>query len=143
MSARDAGPLIVYFDGDCGFCQRSVAWALARDHARRLSAVPSRSPQGVARLGTQADAAPRQIRAWSATDGLVGGIDAVAAMCARLPGWGWAAWLLRFPLVRPFAALGYRVIAAVRRRLGGSADACPLPTHPAQAPDAPEGIRRG
>lgn len=142
MSARDAGPLIVYFDGDCGFCQRSVAWALARDHARRLTAVPSQSPEGVTRLGVRADASPRQIRAWSEQEGLVGGIDAVAAMCARLPGWGWAAWVLRFPPIRPFAALGYRAIASVRRRLGGSPDSCPLPSRP-EAPAAADERRRG
>lgn len=142
MNARDEGPLIVYYDGDCGFCQRSVAWALARDRARLLSAVPSRSPKGIARLGEQADDAPRQIRAWSDREGLLGGIDAVAAMCARLPGWGWAAWALRFPPLRPFASLGYLAIAAVRRRLGGSPDACPLPSHP-EAAASREERRRG
>lgn len=130
MSTRDEGPLIVYFDGDCGFCQRSVGWALARDHARRLTAVPSATPEARARLGDMAAGAPRQIRAWSEGGGLVGGIDAIAAMCARLPGWQWAAWLLRFPPVRPFASVGYRAIAAVRRRLGGPSDRCELPRHP-------------
>lgn len=130
MSAQDEGPLTVYFDGDCGFCQRSVAWALARDRARQLTAVPSGSAEARARLGAPSAEGSRQIRAWSERDGLVGGIDAIAAMCARLPGWGWAARLLRFPPLRPFASLGYRAVAALRRRLGGPADACTLPRHP-------------
>lgn len=130
MNTRDDGPLTVYFDGDCGFCQRSVAWALARDHARRLTAVPSAAPEARARLGEPAANTPRQIRAWSEAGGLVGGIDAIAAMCVRLPGWQWAAWLLRFPPLRPFASLGYRVIAVLRRRLAGPADSCAVPRHP-------------
>ncbi len=137
MTARDAGPLTVYFDGDCGFCQRSVAWALARDRAHRLTAVPSGSPEGIARLGPRDETAPREIRAWSETDGLVGGIDAIAAMCARLPDWSWAAGLLRFAPIRPFAGLGYRIIAAIRRRLGGRPVSCEMPRHPG-APTGPK-----
>ncbi len=127
MSGRPMTPLVVYYDGDCGFCQRSVAWAMARDRHGRLEAVPSASPEALARLGPRREGAPRQIRAWSAEGGLVGGIDAIAAMCERLPGWGWAAALLRFPPVRPFARLGYAAIAALRQRLGSPADACALP----------------
>lgn len=130
MNTRDAGMLTVYFDGECGFCQRSVAWALARDRDRRLCAVPSGSPEGVARLGPRIEGAPSRIRAWSESGGLVDGIDAIAAMCARLPGWGFAAALLRFPPLRPFAALGYAGIAAVRRRLGPPAESCEIPGRP-------------
>jgi predicted DCC family thiol-disulfide oxidoreductase YuxK len=38
--------VIVLYDGDCGFCRRSVDWALRRDRDRRLTATPIQSPMG-------------------------------------------------------------------------------------------------
>ncbi|MBI2506250.1 MAG: DUF393 domain-containing protein [Candidatus Latescibacteria bacterium] len=35
-----AGQYWLLWDGDCGFCRRAVAWALARDREGRLAALP-------------------------------------------------------------------------------------------------------
>jgi predicted DCC family thiol-disulfide oxidoreductase YuxK len=49
--------VIVLYDGDCGFCRRSVDWALRRDLERRLTATPIQSPMGDFLL---ADLTPQQ-----------------------------------------------------------------------------------
>jgi predicted DCC family thiol-disulfide oxidoreductase YuxK len=49
--------VIVLYDGDCGFCRRSVDWALRRDRDSRLTATPIQSPAGERLL---ADLAPEQ-----------------------------------------------------------------------------------
>jgi predicted DCC family thiol-disulfide oxidoreductase YuxK len=38
--------VIVLYDGDCGFCRRSVDWVLRRDRDRRLTATPIQSTTG-------------------------------------------------------------------------------------------------
>jgi predicted DCC family thiol-disulfide oxidoreductase YuxK len=39
------GRLLVIFDGQCGFCNRSVRWFLRRDRRDRLRFVASDSPK--------------------------------------------------------------------------------------------------
>src|ERR1039458_6972226 len=38
------GRLLVVYDGECGFCNRSIRWFLRRDRGDRLRFVPSNSP---------------------------------------------------------------------------------------------------
>ena len=49
--------MIVLYDADCGFCRRSVDWALRRDRDRRLTATPIQSTMGEFLL---ADLTPEQ-----------------------------------------------------------------------------------
>ena len=49
--------MIVLYDADCGFCRRSVEWALRRDYYRRLTATPIQSRMGEFLLG---DLTPEQ-----------------------------------------------------------------------------------
>lgn len=121
-----AGGPIVLYDGTCGFCARSVQWILAheRDHAIRfaplqgttavqLRAVHPRIPETIDSVVYIADG-----RAHLRSKALLH-----AARHMRAP-WGWAhglRWLPGFAL-----DLGYRVIAALRYRIWGHADACAL-----------------
>ena len=38
--------VVVIFDGECAFCDRSIKWIMARDHAARISFAPRKSPAG-------------------------------------------------------------------------------------------------
>lgn len=123
--------LTVYYDGDCGFCERSVGWALARDRAGILSArkaamgLPPEIPKGLeARTVILWD--PERRTFWTRA-------EAVAGVLLRLPRWRLVGRLLLVPGVRHLAGLGYDWVAAnrlvVSRWLG--TPACSLPD-PAQ-----------
>ncbi len=111
-------PLWLFYDAQCGMCTRSVAWAQARDGRGLLLPFPSLSQEAADKLGLPEPRPLGALHAWSAQRGTFRGIDAVAAMLARLPGWSWAAGLLRFPLVRPVAHWVYARVAANRHRFG-------------------------
>jgi len=123
------GPLVLY-DGDCGFCARSVQWILAheRDHAIRFAPL-----QGE----TAADLRRRLPRIPATVDSVVYVADGRAhlrsqamlhaARHLRAPWrWGHALRWLPGPIFGFGFDLGYRLIAAVRYRIWGRADACQL-----------------
>lgn len=133
MTAGDpaaAGPVLVY-DGDCGFCTRSVRFLLARDRKGALrfaartgafgAAVRVRHPQlreVESLLWLDAPADGERVRIYS---------DAVLAAAAYLGG-PWKAMAVVGGLVPRFLRDPvYRGIAKVRRRIvrGG---ACALPS---------------
>ncbi len=119
--AEGAGVLL--FDGDCGFCTRSAEWA-----------------QRYVRPGCQVIAwqfAPTELteplreRLEGSIVVLRGGeqLDrgaAVAAVLISSPrrGWRLLGRLIRLPLLRNAADLGYRAVAANRYRLPGGTPAC-------------------
>lgn len=128
---RSADPLpfsepIVFFDGVCGFCNRTVNWLLIRDTSQKLRFAPL---QGT----TAAEMLPEQIRV--RLDSLVLTMNRqvflrTAAVCRILMilGGRWKLlgimlWLIPVPL----RDLGYRIIARVRYRLFGKLDSCRLP----------------
>jgi predicted DCC family thiol-disulfide oxidoreductase YuxK len=125
-----AAPLVLY-DGTCGLCAASVRWILdhERDHAIRFAPLQGAT---AARVRARFPHVPVSIdsvvfvadgRAHLRSKALLH-----AARHLRSP-WRWAfalRWLPGFVL-----DLGYRVVAAVRYRIWGHADACGLVT-PAQ-----------
>ncbi len=126
-------PLIVLYDGLCGFCDGTVQALLARDRNRALryaplegetaAAVRARHPEWPANLdsivvvrGTD-DAeqiAWESDAAWEILDALGGG-------------WAWVARAGRL-LPRALADAAYRLVARVRLRLAGRRAACRVPT---------------
>jgi predicted DCC family thiol-disulfide oxidoreductase YuxK len=126
--ARDADGPIVLYDGDCGFCAKSVRWILAHegDHAIRFAPL-----QGA----TAAELRRRYPRIPIAIDSVVYVSDGRAHLRSkamlhaahhlRVP-WRWGHALRWLPAV--VFDLGYRLIAAVRYRIWGRADACQLVT---------------
>jgi predicted DCC family thiol-disulfide oxidoreductase YuxK len=121
------GPIVLY-DGDCGFCARSVRWILAHERdpairfaplqgatAARLRRCYPRIPAAIASVVYVADG-----RAHLRSKAMLH-----AARHLRAP-WCWGhalRWMPGFVF-----DLGYRLLAAVRYRIWGHADACQLVT---------------
>lgn len=113
--SRAPAPLAVFYDGSCGLCQATVAWALARDRDRALEPLPYQSEEAQARLGPErARRAAEELHVWSEREGVRVGADAIAAMLRRLPGWRWAGAVLGWAPVLAVARPVYRAIAARR-----------------------------
>lgn len=127
--------LLVFYDGECGRCSGVMAWALRRDRSRLLRPVPAQSGEALEALGPErARDARDALHAWSRHDGLVTGVDAVAALLDRLPGWRIAARVLAWPPVTAIARPFYRFVARHRHSFGAAR--CALPLSP-PAPAAP------
>ena len=123
MSDRE--PLVIFFDGECAMCSGFAAWAMRHDRDRRLSLEPAQSPAARHRLGSAHARALEELHVWCAGDGVASGVDAVAAVLARLPGWRAATALITAPVLRPLSRAAYRWMASHRRWLG--TPSCPLP----------------
>jgi predicted DCC family thiol-disulfide oxidoreductase YuxK len=121
------GPIVLY-DGDCGFCARSVRWILAHEREPAIRFAP-----------LQGATAARLRRRYPRIPGAIASVVYVADGRAHLRSkamfhaarhmrapwcWGHALrWLPGFAF-----DLGYRLLAAVRYRIWGHADACQLVT---------------
>jgi len=125
--ALPAAPLVLY-DGSCGLCARSVRWILRHERDHDIVFAPLQGP-------TAALARARYPHIPASIDSVV----YVAAGRAQLRSkallhaaahlrapWRWAHAMRWLPGV--VLDLGYRVVAAVRYRLWGHADACALVT---------------
>ena len=109
-------PLLVFYDGACSVCTRSIAWALHLDRFQRLTPIAAGSHQASELVGPKhAPHLMDELHVWSQSRGVRVGSDAVAAMLEELPMLGWVGRIIRFPLVRPFARITYRQFARNRR----------------------------
>jgi predicted DCC family thiol-disulfide oxidoreductase YuxK len=122
-------PAILFYDGTCGLCDRTVAWLLRRDRRAALRFAPldgataaqararvARWPVGVDSVVLVEDDGTAARATWRTA--------AVAGALARLPSpWPWAAWALRV-VPRPIADAGYDLVARLRRRLAPPPAAC-------------------
>ena len=117
---------IILFDGTCAFCERSVRFVATRDNGY-FKFGASQSPEGLALLakfGTTRDAARSMILIEDGEISLRS--TAVLKIARRMTApWRWAAIFLWVP--RPIRDAIYRVVAAVRHRLAGRANACEIP----------------
>lgn len=122
-------PVLLY-DGDCGFCTRSVRWVDGFGARTRVL------PWQEADLSTYRTTAARARHEvlWVAESGRVfGGSAAVTQLLRHAHGpWRVVGCFLSLPVVRVFAEWGYRWVANNRHRLPGATPACQLP--PEQRP---------
>lgn len=135
MTRRDVDATLVY-DGDCGFCARSVS-ALA---ALRLAEprVVAHQHADLAALGLTTSRCESEVQWVDAAGRTSSGAQAVARLllASGLP-WSALGLLLRVPPFRWAAALLYRLVAANRYRLpGGTACALPAAARPGAPADA-------
>ncbi|MBB5155084.1 thiol-disulfide oxidoreductase DCC family protein [Saccharopolyspora phatthalungensis] len=117
-------PVLVY-DGDCGFCTRSVR--LAERLPVRMRILPWQEAD-LAALRTTSDRARHEVL-WVDRSGRVfGGAAAVGELLknSRAP-WSALGWLMAAPVLRLPAEWAYRWVAANRYRLPGATPACQLP----------------
>ncbi len=128
--------LLVIYDGQCGFCNRTVRWFLRRDHHDRLRFAPSDSPKVMEIMGRYSaqvsELSPTTILVIRApglsSEQVLVRSDAAAALLAALPS-PWPAIAKVFQWIpRPLRDLGYRIIAHWRYRIWGRFDTCPIPT---------------
>ncbi|MFC7328947.1 thiol-disulfide oxidoreductase DCC family protein [Marinactinospora rubrisoli] len=124
-------PTLLY-DGDCGFCTRSVRVALRLPVA--VTPLPWQAAD-LAALGVDAARARGQVLFIEPSGRVHGGAMAVAALLRRSRGlWPVAGAVLALPVVRTVAAAVYRTVSANRHRLPGATPACRLPREQWPAP---------
>ena len=128
--ATDAavGP-ILYFDGSCAFCARSVRFLLARDHRRRtLRFAPRAGVAGRALEARHPGLAEVSSLLWveqAGTQERVITHSTAALMAARYLGGVWGTLgTLGLLVPRPMRDAVYGVIARNRHRFAGRGEAC-------------------
>ncbi|MEV0237973.1 DUF393 domain-containing protein [Nonomuraea sp. NPDC050786] len=118
------------YDGDCGFCTRSVTWLLGR--VRPAAEARAYQRTDLAAFGTTATRA-RHEALWVTRDArgrtsVRGGVQAFAALLRTGgPPWRAAGLLLATPPISWVAMVVYRLVATNRYRLPGGTAACAVP----------------
>jgi predicted DCC family thiol-disulfide oxidoreductase YuxK len=123
--STEAVPPVLFFDGECGLCNRSVRWLSARDRRRVLHFAPLQGRIAAQKLVVL----PGDYKEWAAAlwdaDGIHYESDAMLGAVAHLGG----LWrLARLLLIIPKAIRNgvYRFVARNRIRWFGRVDSCAL-----------------
>ncbi len=121
MTAADpspAGQMVIVYDGDCAFCQRSIAEIRRRDRDGLFLYIPRQTP-GIESQYPQATEGDFDtgLRFIDPAGDLYIGADAIHQIVSRLPVWRRFAWAYRFPPLRILAKWGYGWVAANRMKL--------------------------
>jgi predicted DCC family thiol-disulfide oxidoreductase YuxK len=127
-SPEAAGP-ILYFDGTCAFCARSVRFLLERDHRRRtLRFAPRAGAAGRALEARHPGLAEVSSLLWVEPDGARERVithSTAALYAARYLGGVWGALgTLGLLVPRPIRDAVYGVIARNRHRFAGRGEVC-------------------
>ena len=121
------GPIVLY-DGTCGLCHKSVKWLLRREADAELHYAPLQG-ETAAKLRAKHPEIPTTLESVVMVDGervfLRSKVFLYGAKHLKRP-WKWAYYFRWFPGF--LLDLGYRVIARLRYRIWGRADACELPS---------------
>lgn len=116
-SSQANSPAWVFWDGECGFCRRSVSWAVRHDRTGTLRAVPYQrapSPPMTPRLRRACRRAVHVIT----PDGTVLRAGRAALYLIGRSGWPLAARILALPPLVWLVEIGYRVVAENRAFFG-------------------------
>jgi len=105
------------FDGECGFCRRSVEIVRSWDREHRLHYVPFQDEAAVARFGVPFPALAAAMHLILPDGRVYAGADAAPEIVKLLPGKSWLALPFAIPGVRPIARRVYAWIARRRRCL--------------------------
>ena len=134
ISEVDRPTNVVFFDGVCGLCNRSVDFILSRDRRGAIRFAPLQGETAKEVLSGEWQVAsdgqkPITTVVWVDSLGreFVRSAAAVRVLWQLGGVWwliGWLLWLIPLPL----RDLGYRIIAANRYRLFGKKETCRMPT---------------
>jgi predicted DCC family thiol-disulfide oxidoreductase YuxK len=111
MKPRDPNPKhLVLWDGECGFCRRSVKWLLAHDRFGRLEAVPSQEADISPQLRAQCQKAVHVIK----SDGEILRAGRAMLFCGEQTRWHQLTRIAGWKIFVPFVEMGYALIAKNR-----------------------------
>lgn len=126
LDAAGARP-VVFFDGVCGLCNRTVDFVLARDREQRFRFSPLQGETARRLLG-EADTESLGTLVLLDERGTHRRSTAVVRILRGLGGvWGVLGALL-WLIPRPLRDLGYRLVAKSRYRWFGRKESCRMPT---------------
>lgn len=120
---------VLFFDGVCGLCNRSVDFAMSRDPEGRLLYSPLQGETATELLSEQDRENIDTVIFLPADRSRVYRRSAAAVRVLWLLGFpwnvcGWLLWLIPLPLRN----VGYRLIAKARYRFFGKHETCRMPT---------------
>lgn len=104
-------PILLIFDGTCGFCTRSARLAVERAPAGRLTALPNQQPDLIQRYGLTREDVDRAVWVVEPSGKRLRGAPAVARVLREMGG-GWR--VLGWIATIPGAGLGYGLVARSR-----------------------------
>ena len=110
MKKSDETPHLILWDGDCGFCRRSVAWLLRRDRRRKFRATPYQAAPSPPMTPQLFAACEKSVHVIASDGRIFKGARAVFFILEHI-GWKRAARLLSSPLLLPLCEIGYRIVA--------------------------------
>jgi predicted DCC family thiol-disulfide oxidoreductase YuxK len=122
---------IIFFDGVCGLCNKTVDFVLRADRNRVFLYSPLQG-QTFRRITqnypeTQTVDSIYVLNRGSGAEKLLQRSDAILFILAHLPGYRWLARVGRF-VPRLIRDTMYRLVAAIRYRIWGKRDSCRLPS---------------
>ena len=112
------GRIMLFYDADCGFCQASVDWLIQKSPPDTFQTIAYQDGERMSRYPmVDRTLADKGIQALG-EDGRLWKKAAATGFCLkRVPGWEWLGHFIHCPLVKPFADLGYALVAANRQTL--------------------------
>ena len=132
-----SAPVLMLYDGLCGFCNSSVQWLLKRDKFDRFRFAPQQSTLAgdvLLRHGIDRQAMLKSNSVYlvmdlgSSSERLLQRSDVTVQALLSLGGkWKLLGYCLRM-LPRFIRDAGYTLVAQNRYRLSGRYDVCPIPT---------------
>ena len=124
-----AGPTapLIFFDGVCGLCSKSVDFVMRHDRRGRFQFAPLQGVTAQQRLQFDTNDSLSSMVLCDES-GIYRRSSAVARVLRGLGGiWAVLGWLL-WIIPRPLRDLGYNIIAHNRYRFFGKKESCRLPT---------------
>jgi predicted DCC family thiol-disulfide oxidoreductase YuxK len=115
---------ILFFDGACGMCTRSVELVLKLNRTGELQAEPLQSPGATDRLGISRARLLESGRWLDASGAVYSGAEAMNAAVSTAIGARFPLMLYRIPGVRFLEDAVYRWVAAHRYRFPGTTPYC-------------------
>jgi predicted DCC family thiol-disulfide oxidoreductase YuxK len=123
--------LVLFFDGVCGLCNRSVDFVLRADHDRAFLYAPLQGETFRELVRTHPEIENEEtlflVRRSPGTELILTRSNAVLSILNILPGYRWLA-RIGYIVPGPIRDLVYRTIASTRYSIWGKRDACRLPT---------------